>query len=45
MTHAQTGADMAQSGRDVEKIVLARGLSLLLFDRMFVQGRRTVVAE
>jgi formyltetrahydrofolate deformylase len=45
VTHAHTAADMAQAGRDVEKIVLARGLSLMLDDRVFVKGRRTVVFE
>jgi formyltetrahydrofolate deformylase len=45
VTHAHTAADMAQAGRDVEKIVLARGVALLLDDRVFVQGNRTVVFE
>jgi formyltetrahydrofolate deformylase len=45
VTHAHTAADMAQAGRDVEKIVLARGLSLLLDDRVFIHGNRTVVFE
>jgi formyltetrahydrofolate deformylase len=44
-THAHTAADMAQAGRDVEKIVLARGLTLLLDDRVFIHGNRTVVFE
>jgi len=34
---------MAQAGRDVEKLVLAKAVSLVLEDRVFLHGRRTVV--
>jgi len=34
---------MAQAGRDVEKLVLARAVRLVLEDRVFVHGDRTVV--
>ena len=45
VTHAHTAADMARAGRDVEKIVLARALSLLLEERVFLSGDRAVVFE
>lgn len=45
VTHAQSAADMARSGRDVERIVLARALKLVLEDRVMVHGRRTLIFE
>jgi len=45
VTHAHTAADMARAGRDVEKIVLAHGLTLLLEERVFLSGHRAVVFE
>jgi formyltetrahydrofolate deformylase len=36
---------MARAGRDVEKTVLARGLRLLLEERVFLRGNRAVVFE
>ena len=45
VTHAHTAADMARAGRDVEKIVLARALTLLLEERVFLSGDRAVVFE
>ena len=41
--HAFTPERMAQAGRDVEKLVLARAVRLVLEERVFVHGRRTVV--
>ncbi|MBE2186436.1 MAG: formyltetrahydrofolate deformylase [Rhodothermales bacterium] len=43
--HTYTAEAMAQAGRDVEKIVLARALRLLLDERVFLHGNRTVVLE
>ena len=34
---------MAQAGRDVEKLVLAKAVTLVLEDRVLLHGRRTVV--
>lgn len=45
VTHAHTAADMARAGRDVEKVVLAHGLTLLLEERVFLSGDRAVVFE
>jgi formyltetrahydrofolate deformylase len=45
VTHAHTATDMARAGRDVEKIVLAHGLTLLLEERVFLSGDRAVVFE
>jgi len=41
--HAYTPERMAQAGRDVEKLVLARAVRLVLEERVFIHGRRTVV--
>jgi formyltetrahydrofolate deformylase len=45
VTHAHTAAAMARAGRDVEKIVLAHALTLLLEERVFLSGDRAVVFE
>lgn len=45
VTHAHTAEDMARAGRDVEKTVLARGLKLLLEQRVFLRDNRAVVFE
>jgi formyltetrahydrofolate deformylase len=41
--HQQTTRDLERMGRDVERQVLARAVSLHLADRVIVDGRRTVV--
>lgn len=41
--HADAVPDMVRKGRDLEKIVLARGLRWHLEDRVLVYGKRTVV--
>ena len=41
--HTYSADDLAQAGRDVEKTVLAKALKLLLEDRVFLCGRRTIV--
>ena len=41
--HAFTPERMAQAGRDVQKLVLARAVRLVLEERVFLHGRRTVV--
>lgn len=43
--HADTVADMARFGRDVEKIVLAKALRLVFENRVFLSGDRTVIFE
>ena len=45
VTHAHTAASMTQAGRDIEKLVLARALKLLLEERVFFHHNRTVVFE
>jgi formyltetrahydrofolate deformylase len=40
--HSDTVADMVRKGRDIEKVVLARGLRWHLEDRVLVHGNRTV---
>jgi formyltetrahydrofolate deformylase len=41
--HRQNASDLERVGRDVERLVLARAVSLHLDDRVIVDGRRTVV--
>ena len=43
VTHRQTWKDMQRAGRDGEKIVLSRALALVLNDRVFVNGNKTVI--
>ncbi|MBA3907077.1 MAG: formyltetrahydrofolate deformylase, partial [Pseudonocardiales bacterium] len=41
--HGDTVADMVRRGRDIERLVLARGLRWHLEDRVLVYGNKTVV--
>jgi formyltetrahydrofolate deformylase len=41
--HRFSWRDMQKAGRDVEKIVLSRALHLVLQDRVFVDGNKTIV--
>ena len=41
--HRQSARDLERVGRDVERLVLARAVSLHLDDRVIVDGRRTIV--
>jgi formyltetrahydrofolate deformylase len=41
--HRQSAADLERVGRDIERLVLARAVSLHLDDSVIVDGRRTVV--
>lgn len=41
--HGDTVADMVRRGRDIERLVLARGLRWHLEDRVLVNGNKTVV--
>ena len=43
VNHAMTWQDMQKSGKDVEKIVLAKALKLALEDRIFVYGNKTII--
>jgi formyltetrahydrofolate deformylase len=43
--HNHTVEDMIQAGRDVEKAVLARAVKLVLEERVFLCGRRTIIFE
>jgi formyltetrahydrofolate deformylase len=43
--HSHSAGDMAQAGRDVEKIVLAKALKLALEGRIFVSGNRTIIFD
>ena len=43
VNHRLSWRDMQRAGRDGEKIVLSRALALVLHDRVFVNGNKTVV--
>ncbi len=45
VAHTHSASDMAQAGRDVEKVVLARALKLVFEDRVFVSGNRTIIFD
>lgn len=45
VNHTHGPRELAQAGRDVEKIVLARALGLVLEDRVFLCGKRTVIFD
>ena len=45
VNHTYTAAGMAQAGRDVEKVVLARAVRLVLEERVFLHGNRTIIFE
>ena len=41
--HTYSAKDMAKAGRDVEKNVLTKALELIVEDRVFVHGNKTVI--
>ncbi|EKE77505.1 formyltetrahydrofolate deformylase [Gallaecimonas xiamenensis] len=43
VSHVYSATDMAKAGRDVEKSVLSRALQLVLDEKVFVYGNKTVV--
>jgi formyltetrahydrofolate deformylase len=43
--HSQDPQEMAQMGRDVEKIALAKALKLVFDDRVFVSGNKTIIFD
>jgi formyltetrahydrofolate deformylase len=45
VTHTHCATEMARAGRDVEKIVLARSLKLVLENRVFVYNNKTVIFD
>ncbi|MDH4296378.1 MAG: formyltetrahydrofolate deformylase [Cyclobacteriaceae bacterium] len=45
VAHTHSAREMAQAGKDVEKIVLARSLKLVLSDRVFVYRNRTIIFD
>lgn len=43
VSHRYTAADMAREGKDVEQRVLTQALKLVLNDRVFIRGNKTVI--
>jgi formyltetrahydrofolate deformylase len=45
VNHSQSTAQMSMAGKDVEKLVLAKALKLVLEDRVFIYGNKTIIFE
>lgn len=45
VNHTHTTADMVRSGKEIETLVLATALKMVLEDRVFIYGNKTVVFE
>ena len=45
VSHSHSAQDMAQAGKDVEKIVLAKALKLVAEERVFVSGNKTIIFD
>jgi formyltetrahydrofolate deformylase len=45
VNHTHIAAAMVHAGRDVEKIVLAKAVKLMLEERVFLHRNRTVIFE
>jgi formyltetrahydrofolate deformylase len=45
VNHSHSAKDMAQAGRDVEKIVLANALQLVFNERVFVYRNKTIIFD
>ena len=45
VNHSHTAHDLAQAGRDVERVVLARALKVVLESRVFLCGNRTIIFD
>lgn len=45
VNHTYTADQMSQAGRDVEKVVLAKALQLVLDERVFIHNNRTIVFD
>lgn len=43
VNHAYTPPELAKKGKDVERIVLARALQIVLDQRVFIHGNKTIV--
>src|SRR5690606_21036661 len=45
VNHSYTVKDMVRAGKEVEKAVLSKALSLVIEDRVIITGNRTVIFE
>lgn len=45
VSHSHSASDMAQAGKDVEKIVLAKALKLVVEERVFVSANKTIIFD
>ncbi len=45
VNHTQSAKDMSKAGKEVEKIVLAKALKMVLEDRVFIHQNKTILFE
>jgi formyltetrahydrofolate deformylase len=45
VTHEYTAQDMARAGRDIEKVILAKAVRLVVEDRVFLYDNKTIIFE
>jgi len=45
VNHTQSVKDMSKAGKEVEKIVLAKALKMVLEDRVFIHQNKTILFE
>lgn len=45
VNHSYTAEQMANAGRDVEKTVLAKAVKMVIEDRVFIHGNRTIIFD
>jgi formyltetrahydrofolate deformylase len=45
VNHTYTAQDMRRAGKEVEKAILSRAISLIIEDRVFITGNKTIVFE
>lgn len=45
VAHSHSLTEMINAGRDIEKLVLSRSLKLVLEEKIFISGRKTIILE
>ena len=45
VNHTYTAQDMRRAGKEVEKAILSKAISLIIEDRVFITGNKTIVFE
>ena len=45
IAHSHSLSDMIHAGRDIEKLVLSKSLKLVLEEKIFISGRKTIILD